>query len=61
MSRRKVTVNCLFCNKQFDTFLRWEGLPEKEYCSLNCQSQDEEFDDEETFEKLKKGPKEQWH
>lgn len=60
MSRRKVTVSCLFCNSEFETTLRWEGTPEKEYCSITCQDQDAEFADEVTFEKFSKGGKDEW-
>lgn len=60
MSRRKVSIDCLFCNKKFETVLRWEGLPEREYCSTNCKEQDEEFADEETFEKFTRSNKEEW-
>lgn len=52
----------MFCNAEFETTLRWEGLPEKEYCSDECSLNDE-FDEygAETFEKFQKGPKDQWH
>lgn len=61
MARRKVKVNCLFCNVEFESTLRWEGIPEKEYCSKECELNDE-FDEygEDTFEKFSKGGKEEW-
>jgi hypothetical protein len=65
MSRRKVNVECLYCRKEFESTLRWEGLPEKEYCSKQCETDDMEnaFDEygEETFEKFSKGNKTEWH
>ena len=61
MSRRKVKVNCLFCNKEFESALRWEGIPEKEYCTEACRIEDEEYAEEENFEKFSKGGKVEWH
>jgi hypothetical protein len=62
MVRRKVKVSCLYCNKEFESTLRWEGIPEKEYCSTECDSADAEFGEfEETnFEKLPKGGRTEW-
>lgn len=58
-TRRKVSVKCLYCNKQFETTLRWEGTPEQEYCSRECKLSDD-YDEygEETFEKMPKGTQE---
>ena len=60
MSRRKVNVYCQYCNAEFETILRWEGVPEKEYCSLECEV-DDEFGDNEVFEKRPKGGRIEWH
>jgi len=63
MKRRKVKVDCLYCLTEFESTLRWEGIPEKEYCSTQCELDDAaeaEFGDE-TFEKFTKGGKEEWH
>lgn len=58
MTRRKIEVKCRYCNAGFETTLRWEGLPEKEYCSDECSLSDEfnEYD-EDTFEKFSRGAK----
>lgn len=62
MSRRKVSVRCRYCNAEFSTTLRWEGLPEKEYCSSECELNDQFSEyDEDTFEKFSRGGKEEWH
>ena len=61
MSRRKVEVNCLYCNKEFKSTLRWEGTPEKIYCSKDCELDDEEYEGTDRFEKLPKGGKTEWH
>jgi hypothetical protein len=58
MSRRKVNINCLSCNKEFESTLRWEGTPEKEYCSMICQQDFEEYEDEDNFEKFHRSDKE---
>ena len=43
-TRRAVTVQCLYCKKDFQSTLRWEGLPEKDYCSTPCEEDDVEYD-----------------
>jgi len=52
MSRRKVEVECLACGVKFQSILRWEGVPEQDYCSKECEIQDAEG--EETFEKFQR-------
>jgi hypothetical protein len=54
VTRRMTTVKCLFCGKKFETKLRWEGLPEKDYCSTFCEEEDEALDGQSTFEKFTK-------
>ena len=45
-TRRKVTVECPNCRKEFETTLRWEGVPEKDFCTKKCET------DYETYESL---------
>ena len=61
MVRRKVKVNCLYCNKEFESTLRWEGIPEKEYCTTECELDDQDYDHEENFEKVPRGGRTEWH
>ncbi len=59
--RRKVSVECLFCGKTFESKLRWEGIPEDDYCSKDCEQQDEDLGSGETYEKFSKGGnKDEW-
>lgn len=57
-TRRKVEVECLFCGRKFESKLRWEGVPEEEYCTPECKRDDEEYGD--TFEKFHRGNKDEW-
>jgi len=55
MSRRRVEVECLACGRKFKTVVRWEGTPEKDYCTTECEAEDSQA--EETFEKFYKTAK----
>jgi len=61
MTRRKVEVNCLYCNKEFESILRWEGVPDKMYCSKDCELDDEAYEGTSSFEKLPKSGKTEWY
>jgi len=52
MSRRLVEVECLACARKFKSVLRWEGIPENDYCTASCEAEDSQ--EEETFEKFHK-------
>ena len=58
MSRRRVEVECLACGSKFKSILRWEGVPEKDYCSAECEAEDALG--EETFEKFHKTKTPEW-
>ena len=55
MSRRRVEVECLACGSKFMSILRWEGIPEKDYCTAACEEED--LLEQRTFEKFHKGAK----
>lgn len=55
MSRRRVEVECLACGTKFQSILRYEGIPEKDYCSEDCEELDAMGD--ETFEKFHRAAK----
>ena len=56
MTRRKVDVECLFCGEVFTSVLRWEGVPEKDYCSKECERSDSDMSPGfEKFEKSVRG------
>lgn len=61
MTRRKVKTNCSYCNKEFESILRWEGIPNDLYCSKDCELDDADYEDDENFEKLPKGGYTEWH
>ena len=42
--RRKVTVKCPNCRLNFRTILRWEGLPENDYCTPKCESEHDSYE-----------------
>lgn len=62
MSEDSVTTNCLFCNSEFETTLKSEGVLVSTYCSNECELSDEYDEYEsETFEKFQRAPKDNWN
>ena len=43
-TRRKVTIECPNCKRKFESTLRWEGLPEKDFCSPVCGKEFEDYE-----------------
>ena len=50
MTRKKIDVDCLYCGRSFKSTLRWEGIPEKDFCSIDCEREDQEMGT--TYEKM---------